>query len=167
MFYAVWSFYVIYRIAEMIFSKNNEKKNPNRHEVGSQQKKWMMGLHISWYIALIVEYKITHQLFTLSTINLVLIGALGIAAILRTLTMLALGDKWSTKVYLIEQNEVIETGIYRYFKHPNYFAVILEIAAVPLLFKLYTTAIVFSILNGIFLSYRISLENKVLAGELS
>lgn len=47
-------------------------------------------------------------------------------------------------------------------KHPNYIAVVAEIALIPLIFHLYVTAILFSLLNAAVLHVRIREENKVL-----
>jgi methyltransferase len=57
---------------------------------------------------------------------------------------------------------LIKKGPYKYFKHPNYAVVIAEIAVIPMIFHLYITAIVFSLLNLIVLFVRIKEENKVL-----
>ena len=47
-------------------------------------------------------------------------------------------------------------------KHPNYIAVVAEIALIPLIFHLYVTTILFSLLNAAVLHVRIREENKVL-----
>lgn len=57
----------------------------------------------------------------------------------------------------------MKKGPYRFLKHPNYIAVIGEIALIPLIFHLYVTAVVFTLLNAVMLSVRISAENKALA----
>ena len=55
----------------------------------------------------------------------------------------------------------IKSGMYKYIKHPNYVIVIAEIAVIPLIFNLYYTALIFSILNAMMLTVRIREENKV------
>jgi methyltransferase len=57
---------------------------------------------------------------------------------------------------------LIENGVYKYIKHPNYLIVIAEIAIIPLVFHLYYTAIVFTVLNAIILSVRVKEENRIL-----
>ena len=74
----------------------------------------------------------------------------------------SLGKFWNTKIYHVSGFPLIKNGMYKYMKHPNYLVVIAEIAIVPLVFHLYYTAIVFSVLNAIMLSVRIKEENKVL-----
>ena len=57
---------------------------------------------------------------------------------------------------------MISKGVYKYLKHPNYLVVIAEIAIIPLIFHLYYTAIVFTVLNAMILSVRVKAENKAL-----
>ena len=54
-------------------------------------------------------------------------------------------------------------GVYRFMRHPNYFAVVLECAALPLLFGAWRTAIVASATNLVLLAIRIRIEEKALA----
>ncbi|NLA62648.1 MAG: hypothetical protein GX857_05420, partial [Bacteroidales bacterium] len=49
-----------------------------------------------------------------------------------------------------------------YIKHPNYLIVVAEIALIPLIFHLYYTAVVFTLLNAIMLTVRIREENLAL-----
>jgi methyltransferase len=75
----------------------------------------------------------------------------------------SLGKYWNTKIYRIPDARLIKKGPYIFFKHPNYAIVIAEIVVIPLIFHLYYTAIIFSLLNAIILSIRIRKENKALA----
>ncbi|ATH07102.1 hypothetical protein BIY24_03860 [Halobacteriovorax marinus] len=164
MFYGVWGFYVMYRLFELVISKRNDKAH-DFFEVGKEQKKYMMFIHISWFLALFFEYLYRGADLKLNMLNIFIIVLLFLSAVLRYLSMRELKDMWSTSVYLIEEERIVRTGIYKYFRHPNYFAVILEIFLIPFLFKLNITAVVFTILNGIFLYKRMSLENSILKGE--
>lgn len=164
MFYGVWGFYVLYRLFELIISKRNDKTH-DLFEVGQEQKKYMMFIHISWFIALFVEFIYRGIEPKLNFENIIFIILLLMSALLRYLSMRELKAGWSTSVYLIDEKRIVSTGIYKYFRHPNYFAVILEIMIIPLLFKLHMTATAFTILNGIFLYKRMSLENRILRGE--
>ncbi len=74
----------------------------------------------------------------------------------------SLGRYWNTKIFRVPGAPLIKKGPYKFFKHPNYIIVVCEIAVIPLIFHLYRTAIVFSILNAVMLSVRIKEENKVL-----
>ena len=81
---------------------------------------------------------------------------------IKTIVISTLGKYWNTRIYKIPGSKPVATGIYKYVKHPNYIIVVCEIAVIPLVFHLYYTALVFSILNAIMLSIRIRKENQVL-----
>lgn len=53
-------------------------------------------------------------------------------------------------------------GPYRLLHHPNYTAVVVEVAALPLVHTAWVTAIVFSIANALVLTVRIRAENTAL-----
>ena len=57
----------------------------------------------------------------------------------------------------------IRHGPYRFLSHPNYVAVAIELAAVPLIFDAWITAIVTSLLNAtLLLAVRIPAERRAL-----
>ena len=57
---------------------------------------------------------------------------------------------------------VVEDGLFKYVRHPNYLGVVLEIAALPLIVGLWEFALIFSALNGIILYFRIKFEEAML-----
>jgi len=82
--------------------------------------------------------------------------------LLRYWAIFTLRKRWNTKILVLPNSEPIRSGVYKYLKHPNYIAVIIEIVIIPLLFSCYYTAIVFSILNLIVLHRRIRIEEEAL-----
>ncbi len=56
----------------------------------------------------------------------------------------------------------VTAGPYRFIRHPNYLAVTLEVAALPLIRANWYTAIGFSIVNAIVLAVRIPSEERAL-----
>jgi methyltransferase len=61
--------------------------------------------------------------------------------------------------------EIVARGPYRWVRHPNYAAVIVELAALPLLGGALGTALVASLLNAVALSRRIPDEERALAAS--
>jgi methyltransferase len=59
---------------------------------------------------------------------------------------------------------LVKTGPYQFLNHPNYAVVVAEIAILPLVFGLPWYALVFSVLNLLVLSVRITAENAALQG---
>ena len=95
---------------------------------------------------------------------LALVGLAGeaVAQALRYWSVATLGQNWNTRIIVIPGIEPVTSGPYRYIRHPNYVAVALEIACVPLIRGFVTIAIVFSAGNAILLALRIALEERTL-----
>ena len=60
---------------------------------------------------------------------------------------------------------VVDAGIYRWVRHPNYVGVALELAAVPLLHFAWITAVAFTVANGALLFWRIRTEERALGAD--
>lgn len=84
--------------------------------------------------------------------------------VLRVWVLMTLGRRWTTRIIVLPDAPLIETGPYRFFLHPNYFVVIGEIAVVPLCLGLPWYALIFSAANVFILAIRIRAENAALAG---
>lgn len=74
----------------------------------------------------------------------------------------SLGTRWTTRIVVLPGAPLVRRGPYRLIDHPNYWVVIGEIAALPLVFDLWRVALVFSILNAAVLTVRIRAENAAL-----
>ncbi|MHB1047256.1 MAG: isoprenylcysteine carboxyl methyltransferase family protein [Thermoanaerobaculia bacterium] len=117
-----------------------------------------------------------HALFPLACAGEVLLldrpfpGAAGFAALavavgaqaLRWWAVAALGERWNTRVIVVPGVSPVTSGPYRFLRHPNYLAVVLEMAAVPLTHGAWLTALVFSALNAALLAHRIPAEERAL-----
>jgi methyltransferase len=84
------------------------------------------------------------------------------AQILRYSAIVALGQRWNTRVFVLPGVPPVRTGPYRWLRHPNYVAVVVEFAAAPMIFGAWRTAIVISVLNAAVLAVRIRCENEAL-----
>jgi methyltransferase len=76
--------------------------------------------------------------------------------------VIALGDRWNTRVIVTPGAPLVTRGPYRWMRHPNYLAVVIEIAAVPMIRGCWMTAVTFSIANALMLSVRIPIEERAL-----
>lgn len=81
---------------------------------------------------------------------------------IRLWIIISLGARWTTRVITVPDAGLSEAGPYRYFKHPNYLLVALEIALLPLAFGAWEIALVFSLLNAALLWHRIRVEDTAL-----
>ena len=81
-----------------------------------------------------------------------------IAKALKFWAVSALKGFWTMRVLIVPETRVVTSGPYRFIRHPNYVAVILELAATPLLGKCLITFGVVIVLFSIVLAARIRLE---------
>jgi methyltransferase len=90
--------------------------------------------------------------------SLLLVVALG----LRWWTLATLGARWTTRVVVVPGEHLVKTGPYRWLRHPNYLAVVVEIAAIPMIHSAWLTAVIFSAANLAILRHRIAAEERAL-----
>ena len=88
-------------------------------------------------------------------------GAVGAQA-LRYWSIASLGARWNTRIIVFPGLPPISRGPYRFMRHPNYLAVIIEIACVPMIRGCWITAVVFSIGNAALLWVRIRAEEAAM-----
>ncbi|WP_128976119.1 isoprenylcysteine carboxyl methyltransferase family protein [Streptomyces roseicoloratus] len=74
-----------------------------------------------------------------------------------------LGPRWHTRVLIVPGLPLVAAGPYRFLRHPNYVAVVVEGAALPLVHTAWLTALGFSLLNAALLTVRVRCENDALA----
>lgn len=154
------TFVLLLRLGELLLARRNERwlLQHGAVEYGKKHYVYMIILHVLFFISLITEYVFTstgYYSIPLLVLYFVLLA-------FKAWTIFSLGKFWNTKIFRISGYPLVKKGPYRFIKHPNYVIVIVEVALIPLIFHLYITAIVFSLLNALMLYVRIKEENKVL-----
>ena len=154
------SFVILTRVGELLHSRRNEiwLLQQGAVEYGRKHYPFIVALHALFLISLVVEYSTVQN----GSFNAVLLVLYFMLLAFKIWVIGSLGKFWNTKIYHVTGFPLVKKGPYKYFKHPNYVIVITEIAIIPLVFNLYFTAIVFTILNSIMLFVRIKEENKAL-----
>ena len=74
-----------------------------------------------------------------------------------------LGYYWTTRIVTVPGTPLVQTGPFRWLRHPNYLLVITEIAVLPLAFGAVWIAVLFSALNLVLIRRRVRIEESVLA----
>ena len=82
---------------------------------------------------------------------------------LRWWCVATLGQRWNTLVIVVPGMPLVDKGPYRWLKHPNYVAVVVEGIALPLVHSAWITALAFTAVNAVVLAVRIRVENRALA----
>ncbi|MEK4630419.1 isoprenylcysteine carboxylmethyltransferase family protein [Solibacillus sp. FSL R7-0682] len=160
-FYVVFALVIIQRLVELLIAKRNEKAllAKGAYEVGASHYPFMIVLHVSFFISLLVEVM---YFKSIQPPNVILLVDFLLLQLARVWCLLSLGAFWNTKIIILPGANVVARGPYAYIRHPNYLIVCLEIALLPLMFQAYFTTICFTILNFIILSIRIPAEERAL-----
>lgn len=156
-FYSVFLFVVVQRMAELLHARRNELliRARGAYEVGAAHYPWLVLLHMGFLVSLLLESSRESLSIPLLVVYLLL-------QLARVWCIRTLGLFWNTKILILPGGERIATGPYRFLRHPNYVVVSLEIAVLPLIFEAYVTALVFTLLNSAMLAVRISVEERAL-----
>ncbi|MBO1000108.1 isoprenylcysteine carboxyl methyltransferase [Bacillus sp. SD075] len=152
----------IQRLVELYIAKQNEKqlKVAGAVEYGESHYKWMVLMHLSFFIVLIIEVAVLER--NVAGLWPIWLPLFLIAQSGRIWVIQSLGKHWNTKIIVLPDADVVKKGPYKYIKHPNYIIVATEIIVISLLFNAYYTAIIFSLLNVWMMTVRIPLEEKAL-----
>ncbi|MFI8913020.1 isoprenylcysteine carboxyl methyltransferase family protein [Streptomyces sp. NPDC053513] len=152
------------RFVELAVARRNGAWSRARgaREYGAGHYPVMVVLHAALLLGCLVEPWAADRPF------LPLLGwpalALALAAqALRWWCVGTLGPRWHTRVLIVPGLPLVTAGPYRRLRHPNYVAVVVEGAALPLVHTAWLTALGFSLLNAALLTVRIRCENTALA----
>lgn len=162
MYFILFILFIIFqRLFELYHSARNQKwlREQGALEYGSGHYPYMIALHTMFIISMIVEYWFS----SIKQFDVVLCAIYVLLLLFKIWVVGSLGKYWNIRIFRIPGAIPVMKGPYKFVKHPNYVIVILEVALIPLVFNLYYTAIIFSILNGVMLWVRIRMENKVWA----
>jgi methyltransferase len=121
----------------------------------------MAAMHVAFFVACAAEVLLLRRPFP---------GWLGYAALvlvilaqgLRYCAVRALGPRWNVRILVWPGAPPVSHGPYRFVRHPNYVAVAVEVACIPLVHGAWLTAALFSICNAAVLAVRIREEERAL-----
>jgi methyltransferase len=84
------------------------------------------------------------------------------AQALRYWAVHALGDRWNVRILVVPGEPPVSRGPYRFLRHPNYVAVVVELVAAPMVLGAWHTAVAASLVNLVVLRTRIRAEERAL-----
>ncbi len=153
------------RLGELVWSKRNERRLRERGavEVGQSHYPAMVAMHVGWLASTLLEARRPSSVPT--PVRVVALGAVVVAQPLRYWAIASLGDRWSTRVLVPPGEAPLVVGPYRHLAHPNYVAVVAELAAVPLMLGAWRTAVWATVANAAVLRARIAVESSALTAS--
>lgn len=158
----LWALLVIQRLLELGIAARNTRNllQQGAVEHGAEHYPAMVAIHSLWFAGWLWEG--WAQPLTPAWLLLLAIAALG--QFLRWTSIITLGERWTTRVLVLPGRPPVAKGFYSWIPHPNYVGVALELAAIPLIFGAWKTALWASVANGLLMKVRISTENRALRG---
>lgn len=153
----------VQRLVELRVSKRHERSLRARGavEAGAGHYPVMVALHTLFLVSCVAEVWLLDRPFV-PWLGWTALAVLAAAQALRYWTISTLGERWTTRVLVPPAEPRIVGGPFRYLRHPNYLAVALEIAALPLVHAAWLTAVGFSLANALLLRVRIGVEERAL-----
>ncbi|BAZ29711.1 isoprenylcysteine carboxyl methyltransferase [Cylindrospermum sp. NIES-4074] len=165
-FIGIVALIILQRLFELRISKRNFLYilAQGGKEYSDNYLKLVKLLQVTWFMAMIIEVWWLNRPLIPILAAVALVATLS-GQLLRYLSMRALEWRWTLPLITIPGMPLVDTGIYRHLRHPNWLGVILEIAALPLIHGAYITAIVFSTANIWLMSKRIQAEEEALSRD--
>lgn len=152
------------RLAELVVSARNARWSAARGAVESGRGHFppMVALHTGLLVACVVEVVVADRPF-LPVLGWAMLALVLASQGLRWWCIAALGPRWNTRVIVVPGLELVSRGPYRFLRHPNYVAVVVEGLALPLVHTAWVTAVGFTLLNAVLLlGFRLPAENRAL-----
>jgi methyltransferase len=160
---AVVAAVALLRLAELVVSARHRRAlaAAGATAVHEPHFKWMALLHTAILFGAALEVVTLHRPFVpaLAVPALVLLVA---STWTRWWVIQTLGQHWNVGVMDSTRQGVVDTGPYRWVRHPNYTAVFVELLALPLVHTAWITATLGGIAHLFVLRARIAAEDRVL-----
>lgn len=154
------------RLAELAYSRRNQNLLAARgaEKIRDPSYPWMVALHSGYLVAAPLEVVLLERpfLWTVAVPSMLLFAA---ANATRFWTIRTLASHWNTSIVRSQKLGVVTAGPYRWIRHPNYVAVFVEVAALPMIHTAWITASAATLLHIPILASRIRNEERILMSD--
>jgi methyltransferase len=122
----------------------------------------MAALHTGLLVGAVTEVWVLDRPF-LPALGWTMLALVCTCQAIRYWCITALGRQWNTRVIVVPGlPRVTGVGPYRWLRHPNYVAVVIEGMALPMVHTAWLTATIFTVLNAALLRVRLRVEEAAL-----
>jgi methyltransferase len=121
----------------------------------------MVMIHVGLLVGSVVEVVVLQRAFFPWLGWPALVGVI-LAQGLRWWCIATLGPQWNTRIVVVPGAGRVTSGPYKWLRHPNYVAVVVEGVCLPLVHTAWITATTFSVANAWVLRQRVPAENRAL-----
>ena len=150
------------RIGELVFSTQHQIRLYAEGATKLQEPFYplMVTVHFGLFVGSALEVIFSRRPF-ISWLGGLMLVLLALCLVGRIWVWRSLGEQWNVQI-VTTARPIVDSGPYRYVRHPNYTIVIIEMFALPLVHSAYVTALVCSVANAFVLRERIRHEEAVL-----
>jgi len=150
---------LLQRVAELAWARRNTARlrQLGAVEADAEGYPYFVLLHAGWLLSLALFVPAHARPVWL------LLGLFALLQLGRLWVIFSLGRYWTTRVVTLPGSALVQSGPFRWLRHPNYLVVIAEIAVLPLAFGAFRIALLFSALNLVLILRRIRIEESALA----
>ncbi|WP_244872204.1 isoprenylcysteine carboxyl methyltransferase family protein [Catellatospora sp. TT07R-123] len=152
------------RLVELVVSRRHAAWARARggREFGRGHYPAMVAIHTGLLAGCLAEVWLADRPF-LPALGWPMLALVVASQALRWWCVATLGQRWNTLVIVVPGLPLVARGPYRWLRHPNYVAVVVEGIALPLVHTAWVTALAFTLANAAVLAVRIRVENAALA----
>ena len=152
---------LLQRVIELVWARRNtaQLRRLGGVEADAEGYPYFVLLHAGWLVSL--------ALFLPAATPPIwpLLGLFALLQLGRLWVISSLGHYWTTRILTLPDAPLVQTGPFRWFRHPNYLLVIAEIAVLPLAFGAIAIAGSFSAVNLMLIVRRVRIEERFLAAR--
>ncbi len=159
--------FFILRLISLYISISNEKKliNKGAKQYGKKNSLFLTIAHLIFYLSALFEAYFTNIVFNFFSILGVVI--ITFAYLILFYVIYKLRDIWTVKLYIVPNQRIEKSFLFKTVRHPNYFLnIIPELIGVGLLCNAWYTLVICLPVYLVFLAVRIRQEEKVMKGML-
>ena len=147
------------RLAELRISARNRRNTGPAYQAAPATYPLIVAAHIALF-AVCAWPRPSRRVAR--AVELAAIAGVAASVGLRSWVIRTLGDDWNVTAHVRPGVRVVTTGPYRYIRHPNYVAVALEFACLPVAVGAVPEALALSLVNAAVLVPRIRAEERLL-----
>src|ERR1019366_998076 len=147
----------------LIFPRRNQRQLEEQgiRKIAESHFRWMVITHAGVLAGAAAEVILLHRpLIPALAITMLVLFALANA--LRWWVIRTLAGHWNVEVMASSRVGVVTTGPYRWVRHPNYVAVVVELFSLPMIHTAWVTALIGTVADLEILRRRLRVEDGVL-----
>jgi methyltransferase len=149
------------RLRELSISRRNSRTVAGALPSAPRAYPLIVAAHLALFVLPPLEIRLARRRPP-PPLALAWLGVLAAATALRWWSIRSLGESWNVRAEVPADLEPVTSGPYKFLRHPNYLALVIEFVALPMAGGAWLSALGLAALNGAALAIRIRAEEALL-----